>query len=166
MSSAETPEPMSRPSADGPVLLVGSSGGHLAQLWSLRPWWERKRRTWVTFGTTDARGLLADERDVVWAYHPTTRNVPNLLRNTWLAVRVTWRVRPATVVSTGAAVAVPFFLVGRLLGARTVFVEVYDRVETPTLTGRLVRPLAHLVLVQWPEQRGLYRDSIEIGPLL
>lgn len=150
----------------GPVLLVGSSGGHLAQLWSLRPWWQERERTWVTFGTTDARGLLEGEKDVVWAFHPTTRNVPNLLRNTWLAWQVTRRVRPATVVSTGAAVAVPFFLVGRLFGARTVFIEVYDRVETPTLTGRLVRPLANHVLVQWPEQRGLYRDAIEIGPLL
>lgn len=154
----------SRP--EGPVLLVGSSGGHLAQLWSLRPWWQDRRRTWVTFDTTDATGLLADEPDVVWAFHPTTRNLANLVRNTWLAVRVTARVRPAVVVSTGAGVALPFFAIGRLLGARTVFIEVYDRVETPTLTGRLVRPFASLVLVQWPDQRGLYRDAIEIGPLL
>lgn len=148
------------------VVLVGSSGGHLAQLWSLEPWWSSLRRTWVTFDTPDAVGLLADEEDVVWAYHPTTRNIPNLLRNAVLAVRVLRRVRPDVVISTGAAVAVPFFVVAKVLGARTVFIEVYDRVETPTLTGRLARPFTDLALVQWPEQRGLYRDSLEIGPLL
>lgn len=158
-----------RSRAGAPVtraLLVGSSGGHLAQLWSLRPWWSTLERTWVTFDTPDAVGLLADERNVVWAHHPTTRNIPNLVRNTLLALRVVRRVRPQVVVSTGAAVAVPFFVAARLTGARTVFIEVYDRVETPTLTGRLARPFTDLSLVQWPEQRGLYRDSLEIGPLL
>ena len=120
----------------------------------------------MTFDTPDATGLLADEADVVWCYHPTTRNLKNLLRNTWLAIAVLRRTRPDAVVSTGAAIALPFFAVGRLLGARTVFIEVYDRVETPTLTGRLVRPLTSHLLVQWPEQRGLYRASVEIGPLL
>ena len=62
------------------VMLVGSAGGHLAQLIRLAPWWETCTRTWVTFDKPDARSLLADE-DVVWAFHPTTRNVPNLLRN-------------------------------------------------------------------------------------
>lgn len=148
------------------AVLVGSSGGHLAQLWGLQPWWSTLERAWVTFDTPDATALLADEPDVTWAFHPTTRNVRNLARNALLAVAVLRRTRPDVVVSTGAAVALPFFAIGRLLGARTVFIEVYDRIETPTLTGRLVRPLSSLVLVQWPEQRGLYRSSIEIGPLL
>ena len=101
-----------------------------------------------------------------WAYHPTTRNVKNLIRNAWLSWRVMRSFRPTVVVSTGAAVAWPFFLVARLTGARTVYVEVYDRVETPTLTGRLCRPVTDLMLVQWPEQAALYDDAIVIGPLL
>ena len=36
------------------ALLVGSSGGHLAQLLELEPWWRSWRRTWVTFETADA----------------------------------------------------------------------------------------------------------------
>jgi hypothetical protein len=45
-------------------------------------------------------------------------------------------------------------------------VEVYDRISTRTLTGRLCRPLSDLFLVQWPEQVGLYRDAQLIGTLL
>ena len=148
------------------VLLVGSSGGHLTQLLALEPWWRERMRGWVTFDTPDAVAALADETEVWWAAHPTTRNVPNLLRNLLLAWRVTRRFRPTTVVSTGAAVALPFFLAAKATGARTVFIEVYDRIETPTLTGRLCRPFTDLMLVQWPEQAPLYNDSLVIGQLL
>lgn len=147
------------------VLLVGSSGGHLAQLVALRPWWSGRDRRWVTFDTPDARSALVGE-DVTWASFPTTRNLPNLLRNTVQAVRVMRHQRPDVVVSTGAGVALPYFLLGRLTGRTTVYVEVYDRVETPTLTARLCRPFTSLMLVQWPEQLGLYRDSHVVGPLL
>jgi UDP-N-acetylglucosamine:LPS N-acetylglucosamine transferase len=148
------------------ILLVGSSGGHLAQLMQLRPWWQRHTRAWVTFDTPDATTLLEPERDVTWAYRPTTRNIPNLLRNSWQSVRVLRRFRPDVVISTGAAVAFPYFVLGRLLGARTVYIEVFDRIETATLTGRLVRPFTDAMFVQWPEQLGLYDDAMELGPLL
>ena len=153
------------PTAVSRVLLVGSSGGHLAQLHRLRPWWEQHDRRWVTFDTDDATSLLRDE-DVVWAYHPTTRSLKALVINLWLALRVLPRHRPDVVVSSGAAVAVPFFLVARLLGVATVYLEVYDRLDTATLTARLCRPFTDRVLVQWDEQLALYPDAQVIGRLL
>ncbi len=146
------------------VLLVSSSGGHLAQLLCLRPWWEKHDRHWVTFNTEDAVDKLAGE-DVTWAHHPTTRNVPNLLRNTVQATSVLKEFRPDLIVSTGAAVAVPYFWMHKRAKARTVYLEVYDRIETRTLTGRLCRPVTDLFLVQWPEQAQLYRSSVMVGGL-
>ena len=147
------------------ILLVCSSGGHLAQLHRLRPWWERHDRRWITFATADATSLLADE-ETVWAAHPTTRNIPNALRNLRLAWRVLRTSRPDVVVSDGAGVAVPFFAVAKLLGISTVFLEVVDRIETRTLTGRLLYPIADLICVQWPEQMRLYPRAVEVGALL
>jgi UDP-N-acetylglucosamine:LPS N-acetylglucosamine transferase len=147
------------------LLLVASTGGHLAQLVALRPWWERHRRTWVTFDKADARSTLSGER-IVHAHHPTTRNVPNLLRNAWLAFRVVPRERPDLVVSTGAGVALPFFVMARVMRIPTIYLEVYDRVESRTLTGRLCRPLATAFCVQWPEQRDLYPGSEHVGTTL
>lgn len=149
----------------GRIALVGSSGGHLAHLLALKPWWSPRDRFWVTFHTEDAAEALAGER-AYWCHHPTNRNVRNLFRNTLLAVRVLVRERPALIVSSGAAVAVPFFYLGRLFGARTVFIEVVDRIDTPTLTGRLVQPVCDEIVVQWPEQQRLYRRSRLIGRLL
>lgn len=147
------------------VLFVASSGGHLAQLLALEPWWRGRRRTWVTFGTEDARSRL-DGEDTVWAYHPTTRHAWNLLRNLVLALRVVRRERPDVVVSTGAAVAFPFFLVAKLMCVPTVFIEVYDRLDSPTLTGRLCRPITDLFCVQWAEQTRFYPRAQVIGSLL
>ncbi len=147
------------------VLMVCSSGGHLAQLLTLDEWSAAYRTRWVTFGTTDARSALAG-RDVVECHHPTTRNLPNLVRNTWLAWRVLRRERPAVVVSSGAAVAVPFFLLARLLRVPTVYVEVFDRIDSRTLTGRLVRPFTTRFVVQWDEQVALYPGAVNVGALL
>lgn len=147
------------------LLLVCSSGGHLTQLYNLRPWWERFDRTWVTFDKPDATSLLEGER-TVWAFHPTTRNVWNLLRNARLAWRLVRRMRPDLIVSTGAAVAFPFFLVGKLFGARTVYVEVFDRIDSRTVTGRLCYPISDRFLLQWDEQKALYPKGEVVGPLL
>jgi UDP-N-acetylglucosamine:LPS N-acetylglucosamine transferase len=130
----------------------------------LREWWEGHDRIWVTFDTPDATSLLAKER-VVWAYHPTTRNLPNALRNLGLAWRLLRRERPDVVVSDGAGVAVPFFVAARILGIKTVYVEVYDRIDTPTMAGRLCYPLSDLFCVQWREQQRLYPRAELIGTL-
>lgn len=148
-----------------PVALVGSSGGHLRHLTVLKPWWSGRDRFWVTFETPDAVESLAGER-TYWCYHPTNRNLWNLLRNTVLALRLLIRERPSLIISSGAAVAVPFFYLGRLFGARTIFIEVVDRVDTATLTGRLVAPVSDAVLVQWPAQKRLYPGAELIGRLM
>lgn len=147
------------------MLFVSSSGGHLSHLVRLEPWWSVHRRTWVTFDKPDARSQLRHE-DVLWAHHPTTRNIPNLLRNTWMAIREVRRLRPDVVISSGAGVALPFFVMARALRIPTVYVEVYDRIDSRTLTGRLCRPFSSRFLVQWPEQQALYPGSVLIGPLL
>ena len=146
------------------VLFVSSSGGHLSQLLQLRPWWTYHERQWVTFDLPDARSKLQGEI-LIPAHHPTTRNVKNLLRNLPLALSVIRRFRPDVIISNGAGVAVPFFLVGRLLRVPTVYLEVYDRIDSRTLSGKLCAPLATRFLVQWPEQQALYEGSALVGPL-
>src|SRR5712691_4408424 len=146
-------------------MLVCSSGGHLAQLYRLRPWWERHERIWVTFPGPQAYSLLKDET-VVPAFWPTTRNIPNAIRNLGLAIRLLRAQRPDLLISDGAGVAFPFFLAARALGVRTVYLEVYDRISRPSLTGRLCYPLSELFLLQWPEQVANYPQGQVIGCLM
>ena len=148
-----------------PVLLVSTQGGHLAHLVALRDWWDGLDRLWVCPDTPDVEDRLAGER-VVHSHSPTTRNVLNLVRNAVLAFKVLRRERPALLVSAGAGVAVPFFVGAWLLRIPTVFIEVYDRVDTPSLTGRLCGPFTTRRIVQWPSQLEFYPDAKLVGPIL
>jgi len=132
------------------LLLVCSTGGHLLQLVALHESWQRFTHAWVTFDKSDARSLLADER-VFYAHGPTNRSVKNMLRNLVVAWRVVGEVRPRVLVTTGAGVAVPFAWIARLRGAKVVYVESLARIEGPSLTYRLISPIASRRYVQWPE---------------
>jgi beta-1,4-N-acetylglucosaminyltransferase len=138
-----------QPSSRGVVLLVASNGGHLLQLLQLADLWPRERRHWVSFEKSDAVSLLAGEQ-VTWAHHPTNRNAINLIRNLALALPMLRRRNVEAIVTTGAGVAVPFALAGRLLGVNVVYVESMARITSPSLTGRLVYPFADTFIVQWP----------------
>ncbi len=131
-------------------MLVCSSGGHLLQLVALRESWEQFTRAWVTFDKSDARSLLASER-VYFAHGPTNRSVKNLLRNLIAAWRLVGEVRPKVILTTGAGVAVPFAWVAKLRGATVVYVESLARIEGPSLSYRLIAPIADRRYVQWPE---------------
>jgi UDP-N-acetylglucosamine:LPS N-acetylglucosamine transferase len=131
------------------VLLVCSAGGHLLQLYLLRQAWDGLSHSWVTLEREDSRSLL--EGEVVYYGHgPTTRNVVNLLRNIGLAWSLVWRLRPKTIVTTGAALAVPFAWIGRLAGAKVVYIESLTRTNAPSLSCRMIRPVTSRVYVQWP----------------
>lgn len=165
--SREAPGTTTTHPGPGPALLVCSSGGHLTQLIALRPWWGSRERAWVTSDSAHSRSALRGET-TTWGYFPTTRNIPNLVRNFALAARMLAprAGRPSVIISTGAALALPFFAIGRLLGIPTVYIEVFGRVDSRTLTGRLCRPFSSLFLVQWEEQRALYPGAIVAGELL
>jgi hypothetical protein len=154
MTANPTPDAAGAAPSGGPRgYLVASSGGHLLQLVHLSAGLPVLEWRWIVFDTPDARQLLGG-RDVVYAHHPTNRNIRNLLRNTMLAWTLVRRERPRVVISTGAGVAVPFLWVARMFGARVIYVESFARTTGLSLTGRLVRPVVHRLFVQWPGALG------------
>ena len=132
------------------ALLVAEPGGHLLEMWAMRTVVPRERRAWATVDSPDVRSLLRDE-DVRLGRGPTCRSLPNLLRNFAVAVRIIRARRPRVILCTGSGITVPFAWVGRLLGARVLFVECGGRVDGPSLSCRMLGPAAHRVFVQWPE---------------
>src|SRR3546814_14204359 len=118
------PAPPSGATDSRPLLFVCSGGGHLTQLLALRSWWEDRPRAWVSFGTEQVRSSLAGER-LIPCYHPTTRHLGNLLRNTLLAWRTVRTDRPAANVSPSAAAAVRFTLIARPPRLPTGSLELY-----------------------------------------
>lgn len=134
------------------ILLVCSPGGHLQQMLALKPAWQDLQVSWATLPSSDVEHILMGQ-DVALGHGPTNRSLTNLLQNLRFAPRVLRAKRPDVVLSTGAGLAVPFFMVGRLMGIRLVYVESLTRTEGLSLSGRLVAPLAHEIFVQWPAAR-------------
>jgi beta-1,4-N-acetylglucosaminyltransferase len=143
-------------------MLVCSTGGHLLQLHQLREAWTGRTTLWVTFDKSDARSLLAGEQ-VVYAYGPTNRDLVNLARNLRLAWKVVRDSRPRVLVTTGAGVAVPFAWIAHLHGARIVYVESISRIDGPSLSWRLIAPVADALYAQWPELAGRMRRARYAG---
>jgi len=144
------------------VCLVGSSGGHLTHLYLLKPFWEEKERFWVTFGKEDAKSILDNEK-MYECYFPTNRNIKNLIKNTFLAIKIIMKEKPKLIISSGAGVAVPFFYIGKIFGTKTIFIEVFDRIDKPTITGKLVYPVTDIFIVQWEEMKKVYPKAINLG---
>jgi beta-1,4-N-acetylglucosaminyltransferase len=147
------------------VLLACSAGGHLLQLLALRPAWEPYSHLWVTDDKSDARSLLRDER-VEFAFGPPNRHPRNVLRNIAMAWRVVRRHRPEVVLTTGAGTAVPFAVVARLHCARVVYVESITRMSSPSVSCRLLAPIADRTYVQWESLAAAMPRSRYAGTIL
>lgn len=146
------------------ICLVGSSGGHLTHLYMLKPYFDKHERFWVTFDKEDARSLLNGEK-VYPCYYPTNRNIKNLIKNTFVAIKVLKKEKPDVIISSGAAVAVPFFYIGKIMRKKLIYIEIYDRIDKPTLTGKLVYPITDKFIVQWEEMKKVYPKAINLGSI-
>ena len=146
------------------VCFITSSGGHLTHLMQLKEWWKDKERFWVTFDKEDSKSILKSERKY-WCYFPTNRNIKNLIKNSFLALKIIKKEKPDLIISSGAAPAIPFFYIGKIFGAKVVYIEVYDRIEKPTITGKIVYPISDLFLLQWQEQKRFYPKGKVLGGL-
>lgn len=147
------------------ILLVGSSGGHLTHLWLLKSFWEKHDRVWVTFEKEDAISLLANEKKY-FCHFPTNRNIKNLIKNNFLAKKILKTEKPDLIISSGAGAAIPYFLLGKKYGAKRVFIEVYDRINNPTITGKIAYKHCELFITQWPEQKDNFPKSKMLGGII
>jgi hypothetical protein len=131
------------------ILAVASGGGHWVQLLRLRPAFEGCRVAYVTVRASYSADVGEGARFHV--VNDATRW--DKLGLAKMCLRLLWiilRERPGVIVSTGAAPGYFAIRFGRLLGARTVWLDSIANVEEMSMTGQLVRRHADLWLTQWP----------------
>lgn len=151
------------------LMLVCSSGGHYKAMRQLKGFWSQFEEVcWVTFKTaTTASELQAEKGRVYWAYSPTNRNIPNLIRNLMLAFKVILsREKPDLILSTGAGVAVPFLLIAKFFcGSQVIFVESKTRLKQLSLSARLLQALSGVdkLIVQGKQIASLYPNAQYVG---
>lgn len=131
------------------LLAIASGGGHWVQLLRLRPAFAGFDVAYVSMFDSYAATVTGHR------YY----TVPDASRFDKLAflkvfARALWimlRERPHAIVTTGSAPMLSFILLGRLIGARTLWIDSIANSERMSSSGRLARKLAHRVVSQWPE---------------
>ena len=130
------------------VLAIASGGGHWVQLQRLRPAFTDQD---VAFATVSAmyRGDVGDARFYV-VPDATAWDRRELIKLAFAVLSVLLRERPRVVISTGAAPGFFAVVLGKMLGARTIWIDSMANVEEISRSARLVRRFADLWLTQWP----------------
>lgn len=130
------------------VLAVASTGGHWIQLKRLQPAFAGAEMHYLTTNREHASEVSGPLYAVEDANNQTrVRLLLMFIHVLWLVLRV----RPHVVVSTGAAPGAAAIMLGKLLGARTIWVDSIANAEELSMSGRWVRHWTDLWLTQWPE---------------
>lgn len=146
------------------VCFAASSGGHLEELLMLRPLMD----CYDSFLVTEKAAYKAAVEGIR-CYNLLQVNrrewscLPRLAVNAFRSLGILWKERPDVVICTGVLAMVPLCLLSKLFGKRLLFIESYAKVKTPTLTGRLLYPLADRFYVQWQELLKFYPKAVYLG---
>ena len=147
------------------ICLAASAGGHLSQLLKLNESWKSHHTFVVTTNVLMWQKLR--EHGTVYVVGECNRQHPirvaQVLRR---CIGIMLRERPDAVISTGAAAGCILCFLGKILGAKVIWIDSIANVEQISLSGRMVRYIADLFLVQWPDLVHRYRKVKFSGSLI
>ena len=147
------------------VCLAASAGGHLSQLLKLAESWNG----YDTFCVTTTKVVVEQLQKYGNVYIVGESNREHLLRVIVVLLRcarIVFRERPDVVISTGAAVGCITCFLAKLLGAKIVWLDSITNVDHISLSGRMVRYIADVFLVQWPELAKKYSNVEYLGAVI
>jgi beta-1,4-N-acetylglucosaminyltransferase len=143
------------------ICIVSSGGGHLTEALALQSVY----RNYEHFYVLNYRMTLPVDMEGKTCFIRHSERDWLFIVNLWEAWRILRKERPQLILSTGAGLAVPFALVGKLFRIPVIFVEISAQVTEPSLTGRIMYYLADRFFYQWkPLER--YFPKATYGGLL
>jgi beta-1,4-N-acetylglucosaminyltransferase len=148
------------------VCFLASSGGHLEEISRLVEIEEKYDNFLVT-----EKGKFEElhfGKKVIYVYQINRKEILFPFKFIGLilkAFKILLKEKPTVLISTGALATVPFCIVGKLLGKRIVYIESFARVDTPSLTGKIIYKLklANLFVVQWEDMLKYFPEAIVGG---
>lgn len=131
------------------VLAVASGGGHWIELLRLRPAFAGYDVAYVSM-FENYRSVVPDSRLYI---------VPDASRLhkkafgviAWRALKIMLKERPKVVVSCGSAPMLFFVALGRLMGAKTLWIDCLAEGERLSGSGRIALKICHHTCSQWPD---------------
>ena len=150
------------------VLFISSTGGHLTELLELKKMFNKYDYRIITEKTKSTEDLkVVYPGKVYYLPYGTKHNKLKypfiLLLNCFISLFYFIKFRPNVIVTTGAHTAGPMCCIGKILGAKIVYIETFANIKTKTVTGRLVYLFADLFIVQWESMLDLYPKAVYGG---
>ena len=148
------------------VMFISSVGGHLTQLLELKTIFKDYNYVLVTEKNDVTKDmnknykmeyLIYGSREYIFKY------LFIFMFNIFKSFYLFFKYRPNVIVTTGTHTAVPMCYIGRLFRKKVIFIESYAKRTSPTLSGRLVYPIASTFIVQWENMLEFYPKAKYFG---
>ena len=129
------------------IALVCNMGGHLTEMLFLMEAFKDHEIFFITYA--DPRVSTIKYKKYLFEYIGTDfRKMTKALFQTIIILR---KEKPSLVVSTGSEIAIPAFVLARLMGIKSIYIESWSRVHNKSGTGRILYFVADVFLVQWQD---------------
>jgi beta-1,4-N-acetylglucosaminyltransferase len=139
------------------IALVCSHGGHLTELLYLMEAFKGHDTFFITYDNFRTRKLRYDK----YLLENIGTSPFKMVKAFFQIFKILIKEKPEVIISTGSEIAIPAFILAKILRIRTIFIESWCRVKTRSGTGKIVYPFSDLFLVQWPELIELYGDKAQ-----
>lgn len=129
------------------ILAIASEGGHWVQLLRLTPAFKDQE---LSFMSTNP-DISATLKDYTY-YRVPDANKGTKFKLIHCFFHVAWVVfkqRPKAIITTGAAPGLMGIIAGRLIGAKTIWIDSIANAEQLSLSGKIARYFADRVYTQW-----------------
>ncbi len=147
------------------ICLAASAGGHLSQLLRLSDAWGGHETFYIV--TTELVQDTLSELGRVYVVGECNRQHPRkVVTVLFRCIRILFREKPHVIISTGAAVGCIACFLGKLFRAKVIWIDSITNVEKLSLSGRMVRYIADLLLVQWPTLADKYSKAEYVGAII
>lgn len=146
------------------VCFAASSGGHFEQLQMLRPLMDRYDSFIITEKTqynSRIKGkknyymLQVNRREFLF--------FPKMIVNTIRSISIFIKEKPDVVICTGVLAMIPMCLIAKMAGKKLVYIESFAKVNSVTLSGKLLYKFADRFYVQWKPMLKFYPKAIYLG---
>jgi UDP-N-acetylglucosamine:LPS N-acetylglucosamine transferase len=145
--------------------LSASAGGHLTELLRLSDCWKGQDTFFVTTVPVVQENLQGFGN--VYIVGECNRQHPlRVFRVLLRCIKIIIQEKPNVVISTGAAASCMICFLAKPFGAKIIWLDSITNVDRISLSGRMVRYIADLFLVQWPELTSKYRKVEYIGAVI
>ena len=146
------------------ICFTSSSGGHFEQIMMLKPLMNK----YNSFIVTEKTNYFVNDKNQKFYYLKQVnrhefRFIYYMIYNTLKTMKIFLKEKPDIVISTGALATIPMCIVAKIFRKKIIFIESFAKINSPTLTGKLLYKFADKFFVQWESMKEFYPNAIYKG---